>query len=353
MIIGIDISTIPYGTGVSEYTKQLVLNLLEVDKENTYKLFFGSLRQKLSSDLLNKIKKYKNCQIYSYPLPPKLLNILWNKLHILPIELLIGGCHVFHTSDWTQPPTKKAKTVATIHDLTPFLHPQWQDNSIIEAHTNKIKRAIQDKANFISVSKNTQDDFLNIYKKKSTLIYEAVDEKYTPTSNPNKDYYFAQGTREPRKNLKNIILAFEKLNKKYPGTKLKIAGKYGWGADIKSVKNVEILGYVTDTELLTLHQNALCLVYPSLYEGFGLPILKSLSCNVPVITSKTSSLPEVAGDAGLLVDPISFQDIYKAMEQILIDKEKYSNLQKNCLSQAKKFSWTKTAKQTLVFYKSL
>ncbi len=353
MIIGIDISSIPYGTGVSEYTKQLVLNLLDIDKSNQYKLFFGSLRQSLPPDFLSKISQRSNAKLYKYPLPPTLLDILWNKLHILAIEFLIGKCDIFHTSDWTQPPTILAKTICTIHDLTPFLFPKWQHPIIISAHTKKINQAIVDKSNFISVSNSTKQDFYKLFKVKSHTIYESGPTNYKPTKEPSANYFLVSGTREPRKNLKNILLAFEQLQKKYPKSKLKIAGKYGWGQDIEPVHNVSILGYVSDSDLIKLHQNALALVYPSLYEGFGLPIAKSINCHVPVISSNISSMPEVVGKAGILIDPTKPDEIFKAMEQLIINRSLYTAISKECVSQSKKFSWKKTATQTLDFYNKI
>lgn len=354
MIIGIDISSIPYGTGVSEYTKQLILHLLKIDQKNTYKLFFGHLRQKLPTDFLKNISRYPNCKIYSYPLPPKIANFLWNKLRILPIELFIGKCDVFHTSDWTQPPTLTAKTVSTIHDLTPFLYPNWHSQETINAHTLKMRYAIKNHSAFISVSLNTQRDLEKLFQQNSIVIYEATDENYKPLASPQGNYFLAQGTREPRKNLDKIISAFLSFKKRFPKSeyKLKIAGKYGWGKDVKPNSEIEILGYVTNQELLKLHQNAKVLVYPSLYEGFGLPILKSFACGIPVITSNTSSLPEIAQDAAILVNPNSTVDISKAMEKI-IKKDVWTNLANKTLKIANQFSWTQTAKNTLNFYLSL
>lgn len=356
MIIGIDISSIPYGTGVSEYTRQLALNLLSIDSNNQYKLFFGSLRQKLPPSFLGQIKKYTNCKLYSYPLPPTLLNLLWNKLHILPIECLIGSCDIFHTSDWTQPPAKRANTVATIHDLTPLLFPKWHHPKTVSAHKNKISRLLQDSANLIFVSKSTQSDFLKLfpdYSGKNVQIYEAADADFIPTPKPDLNYFLTVGTREPRKNLTNVFKAFKSLRQDYPNAKLKVAGKYGWGEDVAPIDGVKILGYVPRKKLIKLHQNALALVYPSLYEGFGLPILSSLSCGVPVVTSNLSSLPEIAGNAALFIDPTKPNAIKNAMHQILSSKDLYQKLKKESLLQAKKFSWKKTAKSTLEFYKKL
>ena len=164
MIIGIDISSIPYGTGVSNYTLELTKNLIKIDKTNIYKLFFSSLRQPLPPEI-KKLKKYTNVKIYHFKLPITFLEILWNKLHIFPIEFFIGKCDIFHTSDWTQPPAKKAKLITTVHDLTPFLYPQWSNQKIISTHTQKMKLATKYCSHFICVSKNTQKDLLKLFPK--------------------------------------------------------------------------------------------------------------------------------------------------------------------------------------------
>jgi glycosyltransferase involved in cell wall biosynthesis len=202
------------------------------------------------------------------------------------------------------------------------------------------------------VSKNTQKDFKKLFNQDSAVIYEAAGLDYKPIAKPTANYFLAQGTREPRKNLTTVLLAFERFYQKHPNISLKIAGKYGWGQDIKPTNGVEVLGYVSDQQLLSLHQNALALVYPSLYEGFGLPILKSLGCGVPVITSNTSSLPEVTGSGGILVDPTSPENIRLAMESML-KPTLYQKLKKGAVSQAKKFSWSQTAQATLNLYQNI
>ena len=131
MIIGIDISSVQYGTGVSDYTLQLVTHLLKIDPNNQYKLFFASLRQPIPTSI-KKLSKHHNLQIFHYKIPAIFLEIIWNRLHIIPIEFFIGKCHIFHTSDWTQPPTKQAKLITTIHDLRPILFPQWHHPRVIK-----------------------------------------------------------------------------------------------------------------------------------------------------------------------------------------------------------------------------
>ncbi|MFA5750333.1 MAG: glycosyltransferase family 1 protein [Candidatus Shapirobacteria bacterium] len=376
MIIGIDVSSVAYQTGVSNYTLNLIRNLLKVDKINQYKLFYSSLRLPLPNEI-KLLLSHKNVSIYQKKLPPTLLQILWNQLRLFPIEFFIGKCDIFHTSDWTQPPTLKAKTITTIHDLTPFLYPQWHHSKVIQAHKNKMYWAIKKCSHFICVSQNTKNDFLKIFSKinpqKITVIYEAAESKYgqflklSPTIQQKKkdiikkqyglnNFILAQGTREPRKNLDRLVEAFISFKNKFPNSKIELAitGKYGWGKDIK-VKDhsIKILGFIPEKNMVALHASALCLVYPSLYEGFGLPIVKSLKVGTPVITSNVSSLPEIAKDSAILVNPTSVEDIEKAIAKIVRSNQLRQQLKEAGIKQSQKFSWTKTANQTLSVYKQI
>jgi len=377
MIICIDITSIPYGTGVSNYTLNLVRNLVRINKNNTYKLFFSSFRLPIPPEI-TELKKYPNVKIYRYCLPISLLEFFWNRLHIFPIELFVGKCDVFHTSDWTQPPTIRAKTITTIHDLAPFLFPQWQHPLIIETHTRKLKLAVKNCRKFISVSQNTKNDLLKLFPEinphKISVIYEAAEDKYDKFSKLSSElqkrktdvihrqyglnkFILAQGTREPRKNLTKLIEAFNIFKKNNPKNivELAVAGKYGWGEDVIHLKNpsIKILGYIPEKDMVALHASALCLAYPSQYEGFGLPIVKSMKVGTPVIAGNTSSLPEVCGPAAILIDPNDVNDIAKAIENIIKSPNLRRSLTKKGYKQAAKFSWDQTAQDTLTVYQSM
>ena len=377
MIICIDITSIPYGTGVSNYTLNLVRNLLKIDKTNTYKLFFSSFRLPIPPEI-TELKKCSNVKIYHYRFPISLLEFLWNRLHIFPIEFFVGKCNIVHTSDWTQPPTIWAKTITTVHDLAPFLFPQWQHPLIIETHNRKLKLAAKYCRQFICVSQNTKNDLLKLFPQinpnRISVIYEAAEDKYDKFNKLSKEqqqikaniihrqyglnkFILAQGTREPRKNLTKLIEAFNIFKKNNPKSivELAIAGKYGWGEDVIHLKNssIKILGYIPEKNMVALHASALCLAYPSLYEGFGLPIVKSMKVGTPVIASNTSSLPEVTGPAAILVDPNNVNDITKALENIIKSPNLRRNLANKGQKQASKFSWSLAAKNTLNVYQSL
>jgi len=370
MIIGIDLSAIPYGTGVSNYTSNLIKNLVRLDKKNTYKLFFSSRRLNLPQDIEN-LAKYKNVKFFKYKYPIRLLEILWNHLRLFPIENFIGDCDIFHCSDWTQAPSKKAKTVTTIHDLIPFLHPEWSNSKIVSAHKAKMQQAVKHCAYFICVSQNTKNDLTKLFPKittnKISVVYEAAEEKFdkakigkSPIMKKQyglEKYFLVQGTREPRKNISRIIEAFSLFKQKNPKCKyeLAISGKYGWGDDVMKYKNsdIKILGYIPEKDIVALHANASALVYPSLYEGFGLPVIKSMKVGVPVITSINSSMSEITQDSAILVNPYSVSEIASAFEKICKNPQLRIKLSTLALKIAKNFSWTKTAQATLGIYQKM
>lgn len=190
MIIGIDISQIVYeGTGVSRYIKELVRSLLSQDKTNTYILFGSSLRQgvRFQTYMDELTSVHKNVSLKLYPFPPVVLDILWNRLHILPIEWLIGNVDVFWSSDWTQPPLGKAKGITTIHDLIVYTYPNETHNvtsvhisgfqlraNIVETQKRRLKWATQECQAFLCDSQATKQDaveLLHIHPDKLHVVY--------------------------------------------------------------------------------------------------------------------------------------------------------------------------------------
>ncbi|KKQ27331.1 MAG: Glycosyltransferase [Candidatus Levybacteria bacterium GW2011_GWA1_37_16] len=178
MKIGIDISQIIYeGTGVAELVRNLVENLLRIDKKNEYVLFFSSLRKNLKSQISNFKSTSQNLKIKTFRFPPILLDLLWNKLHILPIEWLIGDVDIFITSDWTEPPTVRAKKVTILYDLIVYKYPNETDRKIIEVQKRKLKWVKKESDLVLCISESTKRDainFLRIDEKRLKVIYPGV-----------------------------------------------------------------------------------------------------------------------------------------------------------------------------------
>lgn len=312
MRVGIDVSSVIYGTGVSNYTQELMMGL--------------------ESLIGNDLKTFKFSR---YPLA--VMEFLWNKLHILNVEIFTGPIDVYHSSDWTQGPSR-AKKVTTIHDLTPFLYPAETDPQIVAVHTARMRWVVKECDKIICVSQSTAEDLKRLFAvsdSRIAIIYEALPSKFllTPQITKNANYVLAIGVRQPRKNIDRLKQACGQL-----GQKLIIIGE---GSDA---------GYVSDQDLVNYLAGASAFVYPSLYEGFGLPILEAFYYQVPVACSNTSSFPEVAGEAAAYFDPLSVESIAAGIIQTIKDRDRLIAAGTQQLS---KFSWTTTAQQTLEVYKSL
>lgn len=371
MKIGIDVSQVVYGTGVSTYTQNLVLELVKIDKENEYIIFGSSLRNysKLTR-LKEQLKDHPNVSFKFFKLPPIFFEYIWNRLGILPVEKFIGTVDIFHSSDWTQPKikSKDTKKVTTIHDMTTYLFPTSFPKRIIDNQERRLARAKKEVDAIIAVSKTTKDDivkFLQINSEKIRVIYSASSSNYSPQDEENiqevktkfkikKPYLLAVSTHEPRKNIQKLIDVYMKIKEHIPDIALVLAGRHGWGETVKEQEDLIITGFVSDEDLRSLYSGCKVFIYPSLYEGFGLPVLEAMACGAPVITSNNSSMAEIAKDAAILVDPRSEGQIIKAIEMVLnLDNEKYQSMKKASINRAKEYSWTETAKETLELYSSL
>lgn len=357
MKIGIDISQIVYGTGVSQYTKNLVKSLLEIDRQNEYILFGGALRR--LNDLNHFTKELKgNFQKKFYPLSPTILDFLWNRLHVFPIDNFVGSVDIFHSSDWAQPPVRRAKRMTTIHDLVPLLAPESSHPKIIAAHQRRLEWVKKEVDRVIAVSQSTKNDiitYLGIPAEKISVIYEAPDPVFKKIGetrvgetrnkyNLSKEYFLVVGT-DPRKNITRITKALKLIPVASP---LVIVGRK-WSLPRETVEGHNILwmGPVPSEDLASFYNGAQALIYTSLYEGFGLPILEAFACGCPVVTSNISSMPEVAGGAAVLVNPENIDDIAQGINKAISQRQ---DLIKKGLTRAKDFSWEKTARETLGVY---
>lgn len=358
MRIAIDVSQVVYSTGVSSYTKNLVTSLLSVDKSNDYVLFGGGLRKISELRAFYKTLRSDRVDRKIFPFPPSVANIVWNKLHAFPIEYFIGKVDVFHSSDWTQPPSKALK-VTTIHDLVPLLYPHLSSPKIVSAHKLKFEWIKKEVDAIIVPSVTTKKDLLSLGVKKDsvTVIAEAPDSIFKPSRKAEIEkvkrkysivgkYLLSVGIT-PRKNTKRIIKAFFKANLQ-KSLNLVIIGQPF--VRIEPRRGLITPGVVSGNDMPALYSGAQALVYPSLYEGYGLPILEAYACKIPVITSNLGSLKEVAGDACVLVNPESADSIEKGIIMALENKEE---LVSKGVKRVKKFSWRKNAEDTLKVYRRI
>lgn len=354
MKIGIDISPVIYETGVSVYLRELVRKLLEIDRENQYVLFGGSLRRK--ADLERFLGSLRGNFISKiYPIAPLVADFVWNRLHILEIERLIGEIDVFHSSDWTQPPSKAFK-VTTVHDLSALRYPRLTARKTFDVQGRRLRRVKEEVDRIIVPSESTKNDLIEygITESKIKVIHEAAGEEFSPKNFEEVNRIKAKyGIRRKyiltigvggRKNTERLIKAFE-LAKAGEELNLVLVGRPT--KKFHSGRSLTFLGHIESSDLPALLTGAEVFAYPSLYEGFGLPVLQAFATGSPVVTSNTSSLPEVAGKAAVLVDPTDVNSIAEGIKKALRGK---IGLVKSGFAQAARFSWEKTAEETLKVY---
>ncbi len=356
--VGVDISSIPYNRGVSRYTSNLVRALHKQKEKVTLRLIGASGRQQ---DILRKFAHDELSGVPSkiLPYPVKIMEIVWNRLHLLSLELFLGKLDVFHSWE-LQPPTDHAALVSTIHDLAMLRFPKTADPYVLAMHERSWKHLKKGAKAIIAVSESTKKDIvelLGIEPERIHVVYEAIPAEarlnLTPTRRKEllsrfeftKPYIFFVGTLEPRKNLHRLISAWRMLKKDYD---LVLAGAAGWET-VKNEDGLHIVGSVSNEELAALYSSAVVLAYPSLYEGFGLPILDGFYHSIPVVTSNVSSMPEIGGDAVVFVNPHEVESIKEGIETAIKHRATYIAKGKQRLKMFS--SWDNVAAQTIEVYK--
>jgi alpha-1,3-rhamnosyl/mannosyltransferase len=303
----------------------------------------------------------------------------------LPSLLLgrsFGGCEklskrvdLIHATDHLIPKCRSAPVVATIHDAIPLAHPEWVNYRFSALKNHLWRKTAGFADHIITVSEHSKRDlvrFFGLHEDRITVTPLGVNERWfvKPDARlldsireryqlPEKFFLFV-GTLQPRKNVAKIIDAHRRLpistREAFP---LIIVGREGWQCQdvIDRLRMndawVRWLRYVPDDDLLGIFRSAFALVFPSLHEGFGLPVLEAFASELPVITSNTTSLPEVAGDAAILIDPHDMDSISDAMLLLTEDSAVAQQLRNKGLVRAKSFTWEKTALATLVIYRQL
>ncbi len=386
MTVGIDVRVLTRGTrtGVEEYTINLLSRLLKLGKDVEFKLFYSAFKKEdFKFDWARPVRgmasngaRLPNVKLFESRIPSRPFFFSSAYLRYPKIDRILGGADVyFNPHFFNSAVSQNCRKIVTFHDLSFKYYPElfsWRKRFWHNFFVNpkaEAKRA--DK--IIAVSESTKQDLVDLYgvaEEKIKVIYSGVGEEFKKFSIFNFQFSIVKqkynlpdkfilyfGTIEPRKNIVGLIKAFELLkeNKKFNDFYLVIAGAKGWSyknifraaKESKYASRIIFTDFVDPQDKVYLYNLASLFVYPSFFEGFGFPPLEAMACGIPVITSNNSSLPEVVGDAALMVDPFDVDELGWAMEEILTDEDLRQELIARGLERVKLFPWDKCAEETL------
>jgi glycosyltransferase involved in cell wall biosynthesis len=381
MRIGIDYTAAArQRAGIGRYTRELVAALLALEdvSESPRQYVIFAATGGLKPETWN-LKPGTSIRLRTVPLTDEWLARLWHRLRLpIPVEAITGPLDVFYSPDFVLPPTRRAtRTLLTVHDLS-FLHcPEAFVPALRRYLERVVPRSIARADVVLADSAHTRSDLvslLGVPPENVQVLYSGVSPCFRPGPEPGeierlqaryglgeRPYVLSVGTLQPRKNYVRLIRAFASLRPEIlaPETKLALAGGRGWlYGDIlaeaeRHGDRVRILGFVDERDLPALYRHAALFAFPSLYEGFGLPVLEAMACGVPVVCSNASSLPEVAGGAALLVDPLDAGGLSEAMARVLEDADLRRQMIARGVAQAARFTWERAACQLLDVFSSL
>src|SRR5579883_1977561 len=349
--------------------------MVPLDPDTHFLLFYGPEGARKDAPTAPRAPNVSSRPLW---LSQRTLNVLWYKLGVpVPVDALTGAADVFHFPDFALPPVRRGATVVTVHDLSFLLVPECADQRL-RLHLEKVVPLSVREADFVCAdSENTRNELttlLDVAPGRVEVVYGGVDHRFFPITDPSAleatrqkyglsfPYIFYMGTIEPRKNLGRLLQAYTLFRQRFRFPhRLVIAGGLGWLyqevlRDIDQLaaeQKVIFLGRVPDDDLPALYSLCDLFVFPSLYEGFGLPPLEAMACGRAVVCSNTSSLPEVVGDAGVLVSPYDVDGLAEAVAELLEDPARRAALGQRGIERARQFSWHEAARRTLAIYHRL
>lgn len=377
MKIGIDVtSAITQGGGIGRYTRELVPALLALDSSNEYQLF--SARQPAVLPVPDPVPTAPNVTYKPAPLDERWLYRLWYRLRLpLPVQLVTGQLDLFHSPDFVLPPVSGGiPTLLTVHDLS-FVHSPHTFPERLVAYLNRVVPwSVKRATHILADSLATKRDLIDVWQvpaDKITVLYCGVNAMFQPVTDDGAltavrqkynlgktPYVLCVGTIQPRKNYQMLIRAFRPVAAALPHN-LIFAGGKGWLYE-EMMAEVEkqglngrahFIGFVDDADLPALYSASELVAMPSLYEGFGLPLLEAMACGVPVLSSNASSLPEVVGETAVTFSPHDQQAWSQTLLDILANPAARQQMVAAGFQQARQFTWQKSARQLLKIYNTL
>lgn len=370
MHVGFDVGPIARArTGVGNYCFHLLKYLLQLDGDDSVVGFYSGLsRGDLPEFAEELVTRY-------LPVPTRVLYAAWSAFQWPQVDRLLGGVDLYHATNYFLPPVASARRVVTVHDLSFLVLPELSSPKIVRTFTKGVHRFCTDADAVIADSQSTKRDIvehLDIADEKVSVVHLAAGDNFAPVDQDearerlaekyrlNGPFLFFVSTLEPRKNVEGLLRAFATLTKEYPH-KLVLAGSLGWYADetIEFIRELRITdrivcpGFVPDGDLPAFYSAADAFVFPSHYEGFGLPVLEAMACGCPVVTADNSSLPEVVGTAALMADSHDFEGLAEQIRCVLSDSALQDDLSVRGKVRAATFSWSRCAEETMSVYKKL
>jgi glycosyltransferase involved in cell wall biosynthesis len=378
MRIGLDVtSALTQGGGIGRYTRELVRALVALNHGRfTFHLFTAG--QTGPSPVPDPLPQNFHVQLNTAPLNERWLYRFWYRARLpIPVQWVTGQLDLFHSPDFVLPPVNGGiPTLLTVHDLSFVHYPDVYPAALVNYLNRVVPWSVRRATHVLADSVATRQDLIHTWQvpaEKITVLYSGVDEQFQPVKDEgaltavrlrydlsDAPYLLTVGTVQPRKNYQMLIRAFAPIAATWPYN-LYIAGGKGWLYEAMMAEverqglegRVRFLGFVADDDLPALYSGATLFLFPSLYEGFGLPLLEAMRCGVPVITSNTSSLPEVVGETAVQLDPHQAPLWTQTIQALLADPQRRQALRAAGQKQAAQFTWQKAAHQLLQLYHSL
>lgn len=290
-------------------------------------------------------------KIVALPPPSNLWRGLWSRFQRLPVERFVGSLDVFHFSDWMYPPQRGGLRTTTVHDLGPIHHPGWVDSRTRKLHVPKARHAAETCDVLFANSRYTGDDVartLGVAEERIVVAYPGIHERFLaegPRTERPAPYLLTTATSEPRKNLQNLLAAFALVRARRPELELLVVGE----ERTEPLDGVEFLGYVRAEDLPPLYRGAEAFVFPSLFEGFGIPVVEAMATGTRTVVSTHPSLDEASGDAAVRVDAAIPEAIASGIEAA---RTEGTALVSRGLEHARKFTWRACGEAMLRGYES-